>query len=87
MAISKESIDSGNRNREGSFARGIVGYLARRLTGHSLRSVAEHFGRDPVAISQGVGKLESTLREEANLRGRINELTENLAKGRKRILI
>jgi hypothetical protein len=87
LGISKESICSENRNREGSFARGIVGYLARRLTGHSFKSVAEHFGRDPVAISQGVGKLESRLREDENLRGRINELTENLAKGRKRILI
>jgi len=45
------------------------------------------FGRDPVAISQGLGKLESRLWEDENLRGRINKLTENLAKGRKRILI
>ena len=67
--------------------RGIVGYLAGGLTGHSLRSIAGHFGRDPEGISQGVGKLESRLREDENLQGRINELTENLAKGRKRILI
>jgi chromosomal replication initiation ATPase DnaA len=87
LGISKESIYSENRNREGSFARGIVGYLARRLTGCSLKSVAEHFGRDPVAISQGVGKLESRLREDENLGRRITELAENLAKGRKRILI
>jgi hypothetical protein len=87
LGISKESIYSENRNREGSFGRGIVGYLARRLSGHSLKSVAEHFGRDPVAISQGVGKLEWRLREDENLRGRINGLTENIAKGRKRILI
>ena len=39
------------------------------------------------AISQGVGKLGSRLREDENLRGRINEPTENLVKGRKRILI
>jgi chromosomal replication initiation ATPase DnaA len=87
LGISKESIYSENRNREGSFARGIVGYLARRLTGHSLKSVAEHFGRDPVAISQGVGKLESRLREDENLGSRITELADFLAKGRKRILI
>ena len=89
LGISRESIDSENRNRVGSFARGIVGYLARRLTGHSLKSVAEHehFGRDPVAISQGAGKLESRLREDENLGSRITELAENLAKGRKRILI
>jgi chromosomal replication initiation ATPase DnaA len=87
LGISKESIYSENRNREGSFGRGIVGYLARRLTGHSLKSVAEHFGRDPVAISQGVGKLETRLREDENLGRRITGLAEKLAKGRKRILI
>ena len=32
LGISKESIYSENRNREGSFARWVVGYLARRLT-------------------------------------------------------
>jgi len=51
------------------------------------KSVAEHFGRDPVAISQGVGKLESRLREDGNLGSRITELAEKLARGRKRILI
>ena len=68
-------------------ARGIVGYLARGLAGHSLKSVAEHFGRDPVAISQGVGKLETRLRGDEHLGNKITELAENLAKGRKRILI
>jgi hypothetical protein len=52
--------------------------LAKRLTGYSLKSVAEHFGRDPVAISQGVGKLESRLREDENLGRRITELAEYL---------
>jgi len=86
LGISKESIYSENRNREGSFGRGIVGYLARRLTGYSLKSVAEHFGRDPVAISQGVGKLETRLREDEKLESRITGLAENLAKRKKRIL-
>jgi hypothetical protein len=53
----------------------------------SLKSVTEHFGRDPAAISQGVRKLESRLREDKNLGSRITELAENLAKGRKPILI
>ena len=87
LAILKEALYSENRNREGSFGRAVAGYLARRLAGHSLKSVAEHFRRDPVAISQGVGKLESRLREDKNLTRRITELEENLSKGRKRILI
>jgi hypothetical protein len=52
-----------------------------------LKSVAEHFGRDPVAISQGVGKLETTLREDEKLESRITGLAEHLAKRKKRILI
>ncbi len=31
LGIPRESIYSENRNREGYFGRGIVGYLARRL--------------------------------------------------------
>jgi len=59
----------------------------RRIFGEAfdrafLRSLAEHFGRGPEAIRQGVGKLESRLREDENLRGRINKLTENLANGK-----
>jgi len=87
LGLSKELIYNPNRNREGAFGRWIVGYLAKCLTGHSLKSVAEHFGRDPVAISQGVGKLESRLREDKKLRGKINELTEKLVERRRRILI
>ncbi len=87
LGRSRESIYSENRNREGSFGRGIVGYLARRLTGYPLKSVAEHFGRDPVAISQGVGKLETRLREDDNLGRRITDLVEKLPKGRTGILI
>jgi len=87
LGISKESIYNENRNREGSFAGAVFGYLARGLTGYSLKSVADHFGRDPAAISQGVGKVKTRLREDKNLGKRITELAGNLAKGRKRILI
>jgi hypothetical protein len=70
LGIPRESMYSENRNREGSCGRGIVGYLARRLARYSLKLVAGHFRRDPVAISQGVGKLEWRLREDENLRNR-----------------
>ena len=55
--------------------------------GNSLKSVAEHFGRDPIAIGQGVGKLEARLHEDAHLGRRITDLAEKLVKGKKRILI
>jgi len=49
--------------------------------------IAQHFGRDPVAMSQGVGKLEWRLLEERNLRKRMTQLTENFRKGKRRIRI
>ena len=42
--------------------------------------VTEHFGPDPVDVSQGLGKMELRLREDGNLRRRINELAEKWAK-------
>jgi hypothetical protein len=51
----------------------------------TLKSVAELFGWDPIAMV--VGKLETRLREDENFARRITELAKNLAKGRKRILI
>jgi hypothetical protein len=56
------------------------------LTGQFLKSVAEHFGRGPAAISQGVGKLESRWQEDEKLGSRITELAENLAKERKKLI-
>jgi len=87
LGLSRELIYSPSRNREGAFGRWVVGYLAKHLTSYSLKSVAEHFGLDPVAISQGVGKLESRLREDKTLRGKINGVTEKVVEGRKQILI
>jgi hypothetical protein len=44
-------------------------------------------GRDPLTISQGVGKLERRLWEDEQLEGKITDLAENLVKERKRIVI
>lgn len=87
LAITNESMHSKNRNREGALGRGIVGYLAGELTSHSLKSVADHFARDPVVICQGTRRIERILRENKELRERITGLKEKLTEGKKRILI
>jgi hypothetical protein len=55
--------------------------------GYEKDTLLIHPSPHTAAISQGVGKVEWRFQEDQNLRGRINELAENLAKGRKRILI
>ena len=52
LGISVDQFYSPSRNRRGALGRAVAGYLARRLGGHQIKRVAEHFDRDPVVISQ-----------------------------------
>ncbi|MDB4444249.1 hypothetical protein N9174_02805 [bacterium] len=52
----------------GALGRRVVGLIGRKLGGHTIRAVAKHFSRDPVAITQGVKKVEEKLREESDFR-------------------
>lgn len=87
LGIPKDIIYNESRNRKGAHARAVVAYLARGLAKNTFKSVAEHFSRDPVAISQGVKKLETAIRSDPRLGGKITLLGESLIQGRKRILI
>jgi len=61
LNISIDLFYSPTRNRQGSLGRSIVGYLGRKLGGHQINGIAQHFNRDPVVISQGVKRLENRL--------------------------
>jgi len=61
----------------------VVGYVVRKLAGHRVKAVAEHFHRDPVAISQGMQKLEARLRKENTLQGTVKGIEETLTGSRK----
>ena len=84
LGISSDLIYSGSRNRQGALGRAVVGYLGRRLAGHRVKVVAEHFHRDPVAITQGMQTLEVRLREDSALRGVVRGIEETLTRDRKR---
>lgn len=72
-----------NRNRQGALARSVVGYLARDLSGYQIKTVAEHFRRDPVVISQGIKRIEEKLMDGDNISEAINSLREVLTLKRK----
>jgi len=63
LNISIDLLYTSTRNRQGALGRSIVGYLGRKLGGHQIKGIAEHFNRDPVVISQGIKRLESKLNE------------------------
>lgn len=83
-SVPTESIHSSSRNRDGALGRAIVAYLARKLGGYQIKAVAEHFHRDPVVISQGVGKLEEKLKEQRLFLKRVNRAEKSLTEGKER---
>ena len=58
--------------------------IGRKLGGHTIRAVAEQFNRDPVAITQGVKKVEAKLREESDFKQAIEEIEKMLTKKREK---
>ena len=84
LKIPTESIYSSNRNRMGTLGRAVVGRMGRKLGGHYVKAVAEHFNRDPVAITQGIKKVEEKLRHENDFQQAIDKIEKMLTKKRKK---
>ena len=79
-----ETVCSMTRNREGAWGRGIVGYLGKKLCGYSVKSLAEYFHRDPVAMSRGMGKVERRMGADKDLKTKLRKLEEAITLDRKR---
>ena len=84
LRIPTEFINSSDRNRLGALGRGEVGLIGRKLSGHTIRAAAEHFNRDPVAITQGVKKVEAKLREDSDFKQAIEKIEKTLTKKREK---
>lgn len=84
LKIPTESIYSSNRNRMGTLGRAVVGRMGRKLGGHYVKAVAEHLNRDPVAITQGIKKVEEKLRHENDFQQAIDKIEKILTKKRKK---
>jgi len=74
---------SHTRNRQGAWGRAVCAYLSNKLGGYQIREIAEHFSRDPVAVCQGLKKVEQSLREDKNLEGVMSALENNLTKNKR----
>jgi hypothetical protein len=40
----------------------IVGYIGRQLGSYQAQAIAEHFHRDPSAISKGIERVEKEIK-------------------------
>ena len=58
LKVPEDLFYSLTRNRRGAWGRSVVGYLGRKLSGYTIKAIANHFNRDPVVLSQWIRKIE-----------------------------
>jgi hypothetical protein len=80
----EDELHSVRRSRQGSRGRGMVAYLARRISGYTVREIADHFRRSSVTVSEAIKKVEDHLREDTGFAKSVRILTQTLIKERKR---
>ena len=78
LDIPEDLFYSPSRNHQGAWGRSVAGYLARKLCDCQVKAVAAHFRRHPAVISQGMGKVERRLREEAQVMRAIQTIEAEL---------
>jgi len=84
MGIVRDKLYSTTRDREGARGRGIVGYLARRVSGYGVKEIADHFGRSPVTMCEGMKKVGDLERRDKLFAKTLSLIVENVVKGRRR---
>ena len=82
--IREDKMYSVTRDREGVRGRGIVAYLARIISGYTVKEIGEHFRRSPVAIGEAIMKVEDQLQRDKSFAKELKRIRENLIEGRKR---
>jgi hypothetical protein len=84
MAIPRDRLYSLTRDRMGAYGRGVVAYLARKLTGSLVKDIAQHFQREPMTMSEAIIKIEGLMEKDKELAIKIEEVKSNLMKRRKK---
>ena len=82
--IREDKFNSVTRDREGAHGRGIVAYLARVISGYTVKEIGEHFRRSPVTIGEAIMKVEDLLRKDRAFAKALTDMRIRLVEGRKR---
>jgi len=80
----EDELHSVRRSHQGSLGRGMVAYLARRISGYRVKEIADHFRRSSVAVSEAIMKIEDHPRDDTGFAKGVRILSQNLIKERKR---
>jgi len=84
MGITRDRLYSMTRDRGGARGRGIVGYLAKRVSGYGVKEIADHFGRSSVTMSEGMKRVEELEWRDKSFGKMLRLIEEHVVKGRKK---
>jgi hypothetical protein len=84
MGIGEDELHSMRRGREGAKGRGMVAYVARKISGYTVREIADHFRRSSVTVGEATMKVEEDLRKGRKFAKELKLLADDLVKGRRR---
>ncbi len=76
--VSEEELRGPSRNRAISEARAVIGLLARRLGGNTIKEVAHYFQRDASTFSRQIGNIDAKAKNSGRLRERLDEWSNTL---------
>ena len=76
--ISPADICSNKQNAEIAYARHIAIYIAREVTGISLKTIGKSFGRNHSTVSASIKKIESDLKKNNRLRATVDDIIKNI---------
>lgn len=70
------------RGREASRLRALAAYIGREIGGLRLKEIGRYLGRDVATLSLSLRRLEERMREQGDLKRKVEQLCTELRKGR-----
>lgn len=78
VETTRDRMHSMTRDRKGALGRGLVAFLARKVSGHKVKEIAAFFRREPMTISQAIIKVEGLAQKDTDLARKLNVIERNL---------
>lgn len=84
IRIRADRLHSGTRGREGAHGRGSVTYMAKRISGYTVKEIADYFRRSSVTISEAIVTIDDHTGKDESLEKAVSSMEMKLITGRKR---
>jgi hypothetical protein len=84
LGVPQAVILSPRRSRPGSFARGIAAYLAKTITGTSMKQIGKYFSKGEAALAHRYRIIEERIQNDDRLKKTLQHMRNELCANRER---